>query len=645
MHCRKAGIGNPNEFGRPDADAERADIRGRNASIKQRDLDRAQRVVAAVSADRECLPVIEVVIQARSERPVDCPKLLTSTSAWAVAGSARAPESASSAAAASARAERTRPRRAPHMGARDPPAGRRRMHIHKEKVRSRRPGGAAGGQAAMAGRPAPAPAARSYLGARRSALGARRSALGARRSALGARRSALGARRSALGARRSALGARRSALGALNYTVTSPQQPSKSQAHCYAPPKSRPVTPAAAMATPPVENAASLMIFKPLSGHVFIVNSIILLRQRTSLTLPCAVSSGRNPCPGPGRSAPRSSADEPLGVAAGPRPAPPRPRRACCPTSRGDGPDRLHLTVSRARLLARAARSHRWAPRRTRRARTLLLCGSWWSLPLRRCWRLPGIGDRERRAQPLVEFGGRLAAVPSAPGERSGFVFRVGRDHHAQPGLGVLDGPVCSPRSRRRHGAPPVSHTLIATPIAITAVPAMTSLRALACSAVPVLTVSSLHSWGLPPSCRFLLRLSVPPRPPDHSLQAQAFAPRPLCRRCSIDCVPQEAVARAGRREPWRGVWRGDFVPASRRRRPRRLSGAARSDFGGYRVKGDVSRIGASSFLMQAPLRAFPGYRAFMRASRPIVARCGPRGVRDLAPPSSAGTRARAPRA
>ena len=124
-------------------------------------------------------------------------------------------------------------------------------------------------------------------------------ALGARRSALGARRSALGARRSALGARRSALGARRSALGAPSYTVPSPQQPSKSQAHCYAPPESRPVTPAAAMATPPVENAVSLMTFKPLSGRAFIVNSITLLRQRTSLTLPCAVSSGRTPVRGP----------------------------------------------------------------------------------------------------------------------------------------------------------------------------------------------------------------------------------------------------------------------------------------------------------------------------------------------------------
>ena len=86
-------------------------------------------------------------------------------------------------------------------------------------------------------------------------------------------------------------------------------------------------------------------------------------------------------------------------------------------------------------------------------------------------------------------------------------------------------------------------------------------------------------------------------------------------------------------------------MPASRRRRAQRLSGAARSDSGGYRVKGDVSRIGASSFLMQAPLRAFPGYRAFIRASRPIVARCAPQGARDLARPSSAGTGAGAPRA
>ena len=224
-------------------------------------------------------------------------------------------------------------------------------HVYKE--RSRRPGGAAGGQAAMAGGVAPAAEAQSWP--RRS---------GARRSALGARRSALGARRSALGARRSALGARRSALGALNYTVTSPQQPSKSQAHCYAPPKSRPVTPAAAMATPPVENAASLMIFKPLSGHAFIVNSIIPLRQRTSLTLPCTVSSGRTPVRGPTGQRPGQVRTSPsvLRHCGGAPPAPRRPRRACCPTSRGAGPDRLHLTVSRARLLARSPEPPLGAP-------------------------------------------------------------------------------------------------------------------------------------------------------------------------------------------------------------------------------------------------------------------------------------------
>ena len=58
-----------------------------------------------------------------------------------------------------------------------------------------------------------------------------------------------------------------------------------------------------------------------------------------------------------------------------------------------------------------------------------------------------------------------------------------------------------------------------------------------------------------PPPFRWFFRLPAVsvPSPPDHSLQAQAFAPRPLCRRYSIDCVPHEAVARAGRREPWRG--------------------------------------------------------------------------------------------
>ena len=70
----------------------------------------------------------------------------------------------------------------------------------------------------------------------------------------------------------------------------------------------------------------------------------------------------------------------------------------------------------------------------------------------------------------------------------------------------------------------------------------------------------------------------------------------------------------------------GDFVPASRRRRAQRLSGAARSDSGGYRVKGDVSRIGASSLphaSAPARLSRLPGlhacvapYRRSMRTSR-----------------------------
>ena len=221
-------------------------------------------------------------------------------------------------------------------------------------------------------------------------------ALGARRSALGARRSALGARRSALGARRSALGARRSALGAPSYTVTSPQQPSKSQAHCYAPPESRPVTPAAAMATPPVENAASLMTFKPLSGHAFIVNSIIPLRPRMSLTLPCAVSSGRTPVRVPAGQRPgqvRTSPSVLRHCGGAPSCAAP-PAASLLPNeSRGRaGPassDRFPRPPACAQPGATAGRpAGVVAPRRTRRARTLLLCGSWWSLPLRQCWRI-----------------------------------------------------------------------------------------------------------------------------------------------------------------------------------------------------------------------------------------------------------------
>ena len=40
--------------------------------------------------------------------------------------------------------------------------------------------------------------------------------------------------------------------------------------------------------------------------------------------------------------------------------------------------------------------------------------------------RFSGIRDRERGAQPIVEFSRRLAAVPPAPGERSCFVFAAG---------------------------------------------------------------------------------------------------------------------------------------------------------------------------------------------------------------------------
>ena len=64
----------------------------------------------------------------------------------------------------------------------------------------------------------------------------------------------------------------------------------------------------------------------------------------------------------------------------------------------------------------------------------------------------PGIGDRERGAQPLVEFSRRLSAVPSAPGERACFVFGAGRDHQAQSGLGCSTVPVLSLWRVRRHG-------------------------------------------------------------------------------------------------------------------------------------------------------------------------------------------------
>ena len=137
-----------------------------------------------------------------------------STSVWAAAGSASAPERASSATVASARPERMGERR-PGRG-RAGPGDRPAPDAVSVEGRPPRRGGDRSASGETLARRSALGARRSALGARRSALGARRSALGARRSALGARRrrSALGARRSALGARRSALGARRSALGA-----------------------------------------------------------------------------------------------------------------------------------------------------------------------------------------------------------------------------------------------------------------------------------------------------------------------------------------------------------------------------------------------------------------------------------------------
>ena len=78
-----------------------------------------------------------------------------------------------------------------------------------------------------------------------------------------------------------------------------------------------------------------------------------------------------------------------------------------------------------------------------------------WSAHVHRLGRLPGIGHRERRAQPLVERRGGFAGVPPAPGERPCFVSGAGRDHEARRGLGVLDGPV---GSRARSSSGGVAH-------------------------------------------------------------------------------------------------------------------------------------------------------------------------------------------
>ena len=56
-------------------------------------------------------------------------------------------------------------------------------------------------------------------------------------------------------------------------------------------------------------------------------------------------------------------------------------------------------------------------------------------------------------------------------------------------------------------------------------------------------------------------------RPPDHFLQASAFAPKPVCREDSTQDVPQEAAAAAVRRGVWQrgGVSRALAAPAATR--------------------------------------------------------------------------------
>ena len=129
--------------------------------------------------------------------------------ASAVAGRARAQESASSATAASAPAERTGERRAARGRA--------------------RPGGRPAADAvSVEGRPPRRDGRRSASG---ETLDARRSTLDARRSTLDARRSTLDARRSTLDARRSTLDARRSFL--LYSEVEGNAIPSRSRrCHC-----------------------------------------------------------------------------------------------------------------------------------------------------------------------------------------------------------------------------------------------------------------------------------------------------------------------------------------------------------------------------------------------------------------------------
>ena len=192
----------------------------------------------------------------------------------------------------------------------------------------------------------------------------------------------------------------------------------------------------------------------------------------------------------------------------------------------------------------------------------------------------PGIGDRERGAQPLVEFSRRLSAVPSAPGERACFVFGAGRDHQAQSGLGVLDVPVLSLWRVRRHGdlpcgCPSGTPALRRSPPCVSWTVPFGALRRFA---------SHPHRGARGRPVRFgcivvsflVLVIVVTVR----SIVV-------LYRESSPDYVARGAAARAVRR----GVRRGEFrAPVTLCRPVERVSGAALTDSGGYRIKGGVSR-------------------------------------------------------
>ena len=193
----------------------------------------------------------------------------------------------------------------------------------------------------------------------------------------------------------------------------------------------------------------------------------------------------------------------------------------------------------------------------------------------------PGIGDRERGAQPLVEFSRRLSAVPSAPGERACFVFGAGRDHQAQSGLGVLDVPVLSLWRVRRHGDLPCGVSLRHARAS-----AIASMRSWIRAGVHFDQTPAYRRTALsmrpPPSRRFL------PRPPA-SAPSLPIAPRrrePLPRYWRIGSTCPIGFRRRLQRQLHGEVCGEGVAPPARWRRREGLSGAARSDSGGYRING-----------------------------------------------------------